>query len=412
MRIPVPFAIVVGLLTILVDVYIYFDIKRFSSNRISSKIYAATSLLCWIFLGVVLCLPRRDADSSILFIMWALYAFISIYIPKIIYLICSLCGYIPLLLGHRRVNSGLWVGAPLALLTFAAVWWGALVGRKDINVEEVAISSTRIPESFDGYRILQFSDAHVGTWGKDTVFISKLVETINAQNPDLIVFTGDIVNRETSELAPFRNILSRLKAKDGVVSILGNHDYGDYITWADPQLREENNRQLVRWQEEMGWKMLNNETLPIVANGDSIMIVGVENWGEPPFHQYGKLKEAYPGKGMKSGSLNDSHYKILLTHNPEHWRLEATKISNFDLTLSGHTHAMQFMIELGGLKWSPAQYRYDKWAGSYFSEAKDGTPMQLYVNIGCGEVGLPFRLGATPELTVFTLESTAAKNAI
>lgn len=406
MRIPIVMLIVVLLLTAITDVLIWLNIRHFQRSRKEANIYAMIAAVCWIYLIVALSLPRRDSDSDLLVVMWMLYGYISVYIPKMIYLIAAAFGWLPHLWKKPAFNSGLWVGLPLAFLTFIAIWWGALVGRKEIEVKKVEIESAKLPAAFNGYKVVQFSDAHVGTWGNDTAFISRMVDVINFQNPDLIVFTGDIVNRETREVEPFIKTLSRLKAKDGVISVLGNHDYGDYITWKSSGERDANNALLRKYQEkDMGWRMLNNSHTCIIRDSDSIMVIGVENWGEPPFKQYGDLKKAYPSDSVAGKHLNDSNFKLLLSHNPEHWRLEASKTSNIDLTLSGHTHAMQFMVAMGGWRWSPAQYRYDNWAGLYTAAAPDGKTSSLYVNVGSGEVGLPFRIGAIPEITVITLKS-------
>ncbi|MCM1152716.1 MAG: metallophosphoesterase [Muribaculum sp.] len=393
-------------ISILLDWIIWLDFKKFAHFKISSKIYAFSSVICWIFLTVTLCMPRRDVDEGISTIMWMLYAYLSIYISKLVYVICSLVGRIPVIWKRPRINSGLWAGLPLGFLTFIMIWWGALVGRYEIRVNEVTIDSPKVPKAFNGYRIVQFSDSHVGTWGSDTTFVAQLVDSINSIKPDLIVFTGDIVNRETSEILPFVNTLSRLRAKDGVYSILGNHDYGDYITWQFPEQRIANNKRLAEIQAKMGWTLLNNKNIPLIHHNDTIMLIGVENWGEPPFHQYGDLNKAYPSSPDSCFNQNDDRFKILLTHNPEHWRQEVSKNTNIDLSLSGHTHAMQFMVTIGKYRWSPAQYRYKQWGGLYEKTAKDGTPIRIYVNIGNGEVGLPFRIGATPEITVLTLRHT------
>ncbi|MBD5203544.1 MAG: metallophosphoesterase [Bacteroidales bacterium] len=281
-----------------------------------------------------------------------------------------------------------------------------MVTRHEVSVTRVEIESSRIPHNFDGYTIAQFSDAHVGTWGKDTVFISTLVDSINALHADLIVFTGDIVNRSTPELEPFLRVLSRLHAPDGVVSILGNHDYGDYMDWSFPSEKAANLELLAAWQRQMGWRLLRNEHIFLSRGTDSIPLIGVENWGEPPFKQYGKLEKAYPAAADSPFNLNDGRFKILLSHNPEHWRQEVREVSDIDLTLAGHTHAMQFMIEIGSFKWSPAEYKYEQWAGLYEYIKSSGFNSRIYVNVGSGEVGMPFRIGATPEITLFTLRNT------
>lgn len=409
MRLPLITIIFLYIFSILIDWGIWSDIRRFSQKKIWSRVYLCSAVACWLLLTVTILLPKRDGNSDILPVMWLLNIYLSVYVGKLVYTLFSLIGRIPTLFKKPRLNSGLWVGLSLGLLSIIFFWYGVFVGRYEIDVKRVDVVSSRIPESFNGYTIAQFSDAHVGTWGKDTTFISNLVDSINSLHPDLIVFTGDIVNRQTSELEPFLKVFTRLKAKDGVMSVLGNHDYGDYITWKSPGERDANNVLMAAWQKQIGWNLMNNTHRFLVSEkGDSIVLIGVENWGEPPFHQYGKLFDAYPSSSDSIRNLNDSRFKILLSHNPEHWNREVTKISNIDLTLSGHTHAMQMMIDLPFLKWSPAKYRYDQWAGFYDRKAPDGTPQQVYVNVGCGEVALPMRLGATPEITLFTLRHEAS----
>ncbi|MDE7159953.1 MAG: metallophosphoesterase [Muribaculaceae bacterium] len=426
MRIPLVTALILVFLSILVDWAIYSEIKRYSSRaRKWGRVYAVSALLCYIYLGVVLLMPRRNPEANILPIMWCLYGYITVYGSKFIYAVFSRIGMLPLVfrwkIFHkdifgdwrsrklRRFKSGLWFGLPAALVAFFLMWWGALWGRKQLEVREVEFYSPKLPEAFEGYRIAQFSDAHVGTWGNDTAFISRLVDSINALKPDMIVFTGDIVNRQTNEVLPFIPVLSRLSAPDGVYSVLGNHDYGDYCDWDTPEAREANNALLLEIQRQMGWRTLNNDRVFISRPGapaDTLVLIGVENWGDPPFKQYGRLEDAYSMSTDSVMHLNDERFKILLTHDPDHWRKEVSKHTNIDLTLSGHTHAMQMMLEAGDWRWSPAKWRYEEWAGMFEKKNEQGVPVRGYVNIGCGEVGMPFRIGATPEITLFTLRRT------
>ena len=206
------------------------------------------------------------------------------------------------------------------------------------------------------------------------------------------MFTGDIVNRRSNELLPHTGALSRITARDGVYSILGNHDYGDYCEWPSAKAKQDNMNLLRSLQKGMGWKLLLNETEWLRRGGDSIAIIGVENIGDPPFHTYGDLAISYPG------NLGDTTTKILLSHNPMHWvnDISGHTDKNIALTLAGHTHAMQ--MELFG--WSPAEWRYPTWGGLYTDP--EGR-QNLYVNIGIGAVGMPMRIGATPEITTITL---------
>lgn len=404
MRIPLIMALLLFCLSVIADVYIYLDLKKnFSSKRWLTIGYACFALACWIFIAVCLLMPRRDSSAGIIFIMWGIYSYLTVLIPKLIFCLFSWLGCLPRLWKGGAIKLGKWIGVPLGIIIFIAMWWGATITRQQIEVTHVTVVSPKLPEAFNGYRIVQISDLHVGTWGEETRFINKVVDSVNAQKPDLILFTGDIVNRQSSELAPFMKSLARLHAKDGVYSVLGNHDYGDYLDWPSSTEKRDNLQLLKNWQRQIGWKMLNNSRAQIIHDNDTIQLIGVENWGEPPFHQYGHLIDAYPLSKDSVYNLNDDRFKILMTHNPEHWRREVSRISNIDLSLSGHTHAMQTEFKIGIFKWSPAVFRYKQWGGLYKTTNPQGEELQLYVNIGAGEVGLPFRIGAVPEVTVLTL---------
>lgn len=411
MRISIITFLVLLTLSVLIDWGIFSDIKYWFRKRGIRRAYLWSSVALWIILIIIYLLPKRDIEEDIFWPMWMMLGYFSIYIGKLVFLLFSLLGRVSTLFGKRRYPLGLWIGLPLGVIAFGSMWWGALVGRYRMEVTHVDIVAPHLPETFEGYRITQFSDIHTGTWGNDTTFISQLVDTINAQHSDVILFTGDIVNRKTTELRPFLPVLSRLRAKDGVYAVLGNHDYGDYITWPSEALKLANIRLLDSWERKMGWELLNNEhrflTRTRISGDslatDSLVIIGVENWGEPPFKQYGDLNKAYPKNPDSLFNVNDSRFKILMTHNPEHWRRVTSAETNIDLTLSGHTHAMQIELRGGKFRWSPSQYFYKLWGGLYNAENKDGKPVQLYVNIGAGEVGMPFRIGATSEVTVFTL---------
>ncbi len=394
MRLPIFTMILIVVFCLGLDYYIWRTIRRvFPARRLFSRLYIVGAALLTLFIVVTISLPRNSgSDSMLVTIMWMLYTYFSVYIPKLIFCIISW-----IFLPFRKKNPRLWstanvIGIIIALLTFAAMWWGAVVNRLSVKVNYVEVSCPELPTNFNGYRIVQFSDLHTGSYGNDTSYVSKVVSEINRLNPDLVVFTGDIVNRRSDELKPFVTVLSGIKAKDGVISILGNHDYGDYSKWPDESAKKANMNDLVIMQKAMNWRLLRNETVWLHQGGDSIAIIGVENWGEPPFKTYGDLKLAYP-------TLSDNHFKVLLSHNPVHWEREIMNNDSVDvaLTLSGHTHAMQ--IEIG--PWSPSSWRYHRWGGLY-SDA-DNPHKFLYVNIGLGTVGIPARIGATPELTLITL---------
>lgn len=307
--------------------------------------------------------------------------------PKLVFTLCTLIGLPFNRWLHWPKAPFVYTGLILGTLNAGMILYGSLIGKSQFEVKEITYQSPRIPSGFDGYRIVQLSDIHIGSWLGNTKDIQRLVDLVNVQHPDLIVFTGDLVNNRAVELNDFQEILSGLRAKDGVYAILGNHDYGPYFHWENPLAQEKNLQDLKNRQLEMGWKMLNNEHTILWHNNDSIALIGVENEGEPPFSQYGDLSKAMEG--------TDGMFRILLSHNPTHWRREVLPKSDIDLMLAGHTHAMQLAIG----HHSPSSFVYPEWSGMY----KEGD-QALYVNVGIGYVGLPFRFGAWPEVTVITLK--------
>lgn len=376
-----------------IDVYILYKLKNAHKPSWIKNVHCGLSALLLIYIIVAVALPRRSVDNDgLIVIMWMLFSYFTFYVPKYLALIVAGICNIPRLFHRHAPKYTTHISCAVAILVFISMWWGALVTRSKYQVKEVTIEFPNLPYQFDGYRIAQFSDIHLGTYGNDTTFISEIVDTINGLKPDLICFTGDIVNRQTDEAYPFKPVLSRLDAPDGVLSILGNHDYGDYRNWNTPEERTENNRQLDLFERSMGWNLMNNTDTLITRGESHICIIGVENWGEPPFPKYGKLSKAHR-------NLNDDYFKILLSHNPKHWRCEVIPKSNIDLMLAGHTHAMQIEIDIFGIRLSPSKFRYNEWGGLY-----DIDGQKLYVNIGIGEVALPMRIGATPEITIFTLK--------
>lgn len=392
MRLPIILMLVVIMINLLSDYYIWKVLRSRLKKRIYSKIHVVLSVLLLIYLVIIIALPKKSgSDSSLLSLMWMLMTYFSIYLPKYIFILIDIIASIPKLWKWKRVRAISIIGLLLSILTFGGIWWGALVNRKSVDVVNVELHIPTLSNNFENYKIAQISDLHVGTYQGDTTHLSKMVETINELNVDLVVFTGDIVNRKSDELLLYVDILSKIKAKDGVFSILGNHDYGDYIKWDTEKDYFDNKKLLCDLQTQMNWTLLRNQTEFIKRGNDSIAIIGVENIGDPPFPVYGSLIDAYP-------TLNDSTIKILLTHNPAHWvsEIENNENINIALTLSGHTHAMQVSV----LGLSPASLRYKTWGGLYV----DDLGHNLYVNIGMGTVGIPVRLGATPEVTLFTLK--------
>ncbi len=396
MRLPLVLMLPLLVLGILTDWYIYRAVRVRVAASWLRKLQLVSALFFNAFLVALTFWPKKTVgDESLIFIMWGLFGYFSIYFPKYVFVLIDLLASIPCLFKHKRWRWLSFTGAGAAVVIFVLMWWGAWNASHNIEVKTVYISNSELPQSFNGLRAVQISDLHVGTYGTDTAFVSKLVDKVNSLQPDVIFFTGDIVNRRTEEILPFVNVLSQLKAPLGVFSVLGNHDYGDYFNWPDSLSKRENLQQLIDIQELMGWNLLNNRTEFLRTGCDSVAVVGVENIGDPPFHVYGNLEEAYPGQ------LDDGAFKVLLSHNPAHWQndIMGHADKNIALTLSGHTHAMQ--MELFGK--SPAALRYPFWGGRYDDE--ENSDKELYVNIGTGEVGIPARIGATPEITLLIFNS-------
>ncbi len=396
MRLPLILGIGLLIFGLMLDFYIYHRLHRSTAGRAVKLAFLCSAAVTNLLMLVIIIWPKRDVNADIIPVMWLLYAWITVYLSKLVYCLTSWIGLIPRLWKGRSLKCGKYVGLPLAIIVFITLWYGAIWGRRSIHIENVTVTSPKLPPAFEGYRIVQFSDAHVGTWGTDTTFISKLVTEINALHPNIIVFTGDIVNRKTDEIQPFIKVLSRLHAPDGVYSIMGNHDYGDYSNWPSEAEHQENTLQLRRIQKQMGWKLLEDEHIWLRAGNDSIALIGVENWGEPPFPSYGDFEKAT--KGLDANTFN-----ILLSHNPMHWHSIVRESAKADLTLSGHTHAMQMRLRTPWKNYSLSALKYPEWEGMTEYTRPDGSLSRVYVNIGCGEVGFPARIGADPEITVITL---------
>lgn len=368
------------------DWYIYRNYIRRCSSSWLRRLYWLPTIgllmgMAWIFFAFE---PKPQAMNRMSIF---LIIFLCINVPKAIFTLLSLLfRFIARKVKHEFYES--WIAAAIALYTMGYIIFGATWGKEYFQVKEVAITSHDIPQGFNGYRIVQLSDIHIGSWAGNPEAIQKAVNTINSLNADLIVFTGDLVNNLATELDEFIPILSQLKAKDGIYSVLGNHDYSLYIHWEDEADQQANLEALKAKEAQMGWKLLNNRHVMIHQKGDSIALIGVENSGHPPFPDYADLKGAMQGtEGM---------FKILLSHDPSHWRREVLPDTDIQLMLAGHTHAMQTKI----LGFSPSRFVYPEYSGLY----KEGEQM-LYVNIGLGYLMFPMRLGAWPEITLFTLHN-------
>lgn len=369
-------------LLLLPDWYIWRTYITRMKNRTARQLFWLPSVI--LLLGLVVCMMAREALQDSLGIY--LVVILCVAVPKAVFSLFSLLLRGAGKLFRLHMPYG-WISLLPALGVLGYLLFGAIKGKEHFQVKEVTFTSPDLPDAFDGYRILQLSDIHSGSWKGNAEAIRKAVDICNGLDADLIAFTGDLVNSRASELPEFMPVLSRLKAKDGVFSIVGNHDYGTYVHWDSEADRQANFRKLIEEEKQMGWDILLNENRILHRENDSIALVGVENSGNPPFPDYADMPKALKGtEGM---------FKVLLSHDPTHWRRSVLPDTDIQLMLAGHTHDMQVSV----LGFSASQFIYPEHRGMYF-EGDRG----LYVNIGLGFVLFPFRLGAWPEITVITLK--------
>lgn len=272
----------------------------------------------------------------------------------------------------------------------AITLYGFTLGYRQLVVKDFDYVSARLPQAFDGYRVVQFSDLHLGTFNGDTTVVRSIVDRINALDADLVVFTGDLVNTTGMELAPYTRLLGQIRARDGVMAVMGNHDYSHYYRWTTAADSLQDVKRFKEGVKSMSWRLLLNENEVVRRGADSIAVLGVENDGRPPFPALGDLDKAQEG-------LDDPCFRLLLSHDPSHWLRRVVPETRIDLTLSGHTHGMQFQIG----SFSPAAWFYPQWGGAYRQD--DGRT--LYVSLGVGEALLPFRFGAWPEINQIVLRT-------
>lgn len=299
---------------------------------------------------------------------------------------------------ESQVNEGIsrsiflsWLGVGVGGTLISSLIYG-FSNKYKYHIRRVSLSFKNLPSAFRGLKIVQISDIHSGSFDNKKA-VEKGVQMILDLKPDLILFTGDLINDRATEMHGYQDVFGRLRAPMGVFSTLGNHDYGDYVQWPTPEDRDQNIEELKRIQARMGWRLLMNEHVVLEKEGQEIALIGIENWSaKARFPKHGKMKEAYPG-------AEKYPFKILMSHDPSHWDAEVRPhYGDIDLTLAGHTHGMQFGIEIPGLKWSPVKYIYEKWAGLYEENSQ-----KLYVNRGYGFIGYPGRVGILPEITLIEL---------
>jgi predicted MPP superfamily phosphohydrolase len=394
---------------IALEIYSFQLIRTLSRGHWWKWIYLAVSVLAilYVILQFILHPDRTQVADSRDIAVTVVLAFFALKVVFFLFMFGediyrSIEGLISSLLRKREPDQSFLpgrreflakVGLAVAALPFGAILYGAWRGKYDYQVREYELSFNDLPEAFDGYTITQLSDIHVGSFD-DREEVAYAVKLANDQQSDLILFTGDLVNNEAKEMNGWEDIFGSLTAKDGVYSVLGNHDYGDYVQWDSKEAKEENMQQLYKVQKDMGWRLLLDENEKITRGADSISLVGVQNWGGGRFPKYGDLQKAAAG-------LSKEEFKVLLSHDPTHWDLQVKNDEKkYHLTLSGHTHGMQFGIEIPGfIKLSPAWFIYKKWAGIY----KEADQF-LNVNRGFGFLGYSGRAGIWPEITVITLK--------
>ena len=337
--------------------------------------YAIAGLLTWLIICLFVTLPLLLED-----------------ITRLIKAIFRKPTNAPRIPSRRKFVSTL--GWGLAAIPFASILYSIFKGKYNYKVWKYTLYFDNLPKAFDGYRITQISDIHCGSFDNYEK-IRYGVDLINSQKSDVILFTGDLVNNLANEVHNWKSLFATLQAPDGVFSIMGNHDYGDYSSWETTEAKQQNLEHLFQLQKQMGWQLLLNEHCYLERDGEKIALIGVENWGHGRFSKYGDLNKAMEG-------VNTEDFKILMSHDPTHWQ-EVVLPENKDiqLTLSGHTHGMQCGIEIPGwLKWSPSQYIYKYWGGMYEEGGK-----YLNVNRGFGYHAFPGRLGVWPEITVIELKT-------
>jgi uncharacterized protein len=409
-----------GVLLFLIDLYFYQSIKTVLGNSSAfKKNFAFTSywsftifsmllfltpslftfsdfpkfVRIYVFSFVVMIIISKligsvfiALDDIIRFLRW-----VSSYILKPSEVVTNSAAVNPHAISRLRFLNV--IALTMAAIPFSSFIYGMVKGAFDYKIHRVKVVLPNLPSEFNGLKIVQISDIHSGSF-VSTSPLETAVKMIQQQNADIIFFTGDLVNNESKEMNPFIEVLSKITAPMGVFSTLGNHDYGDYVTWESQVAKEKNLQDLKDIHTKLGWKLMMNEHVSLKKAESEIALIGIENWGgNLNFPKYGDMKKAYAG-------TEKYPVKLLLSHDPSHWNMQVTEeFKDVDITFSGHTHGFQFGIEIPGLiKWSPSQFVYKQWAGLYSKNDQ-----YLYVNRGLGFLGYPGRVGILPEITVMEL---------
>ena len=401
---------------IIIDIYFFQALKIVSgaaSGRTKTIIYTSYWALSIAAVLILIILPYIHFEKQNRFLRTTIFAMISgLFFAKLIasvfFLIDDIRRGVQWVAGKlffsKTEGEDLQSGETISRSAFLS-WAGMIMGgglfgtlvygfgnKYRYQVKRVKLSYSNLPAAFKGFKIVHISDIHSGSFtNKEAVL--KGVTKIMKEKPDVILFTGDLVNNTTDEMDDYVDVFSQLKAPMGVYSTLGNHDYGDYQQWESPDHKKANLEKMKEVQAALGWRLLMNEHVSLQKGDDKVALIGIENWSaKARFPKYGNLEKAHAG--------SDTYpFKILMSHDPSHWKAEVLeKYPDIDLMLAGHTHGMQFGVEIPGFKWSPVQYVYKEWAGLY-TQANQ----KLYVNRGFGFIGYPGRVGILPEITVLEL---------
>lgn len=407
--------ILIGLM-ILLDIYVFQAVKvlAHSANPKTKTIifasYWALSAIAIIVLLILPYLPFQNQSKLFRSTIFAIIAglFFAKVIASVFFLIDDIRRLFQWIAGKvffsKTEGEALQEGEKISRSVFLS-WAGMIAGgglfgsllygfsnKYRYRIKRFKLSFANLPSSFKGLKIVQLSDIHSGSF-TDKKAVMKGVQMALNEKPDLILFTGDLVNNKSDEIDDYLDVFDKVKAPMGVYSTLGNHDYGDYTKWDSEEEKKANLERMKQVHAGLGWRLLMNEHIVLEKGDDKIAVIGVENWSaKAGFQKYGDLKKAYEGASAYP-------FKILMSHDPSHWDAQVRKLyKDIDLTLAGHTHGMQFGIEIPGFRWSPVQYVYKQWAGLYEEGAQ-----KLYVNRGYGFIGYPGRVGILPEITVFEL---------
>ncbi len=384
--------LITGIFTILaIDGLLYYQLRHQLRKKWQKGIYFFHTLffisLLFLFQYFIIRLKGPQGYFWIEKIIGITFLF---YVPKLVFIVFHGFGSLFRHSGIRITRFFSWTRNLLSVVFFLLLLYSITWGRYDYKTDIQEVPFKNLPSGFNHFKIVQLSDLHLGSFGESYRGIEKLVREINRLKPDLIVFTGDMVNNFADEMLPWISTFQKLKAPYGKYAVTGNHDYGNYTHWSNAREKKENQERFARYMQEMGFHLLNNTRVPLTAHGDTLWLAGVENWGNPPFPQYGNVAQALD-------SLPEDRFVIMLSHDPSHWHAELLHHS-IPLTLSGHTHAMQMGIRTKKFQWSPSQYLYPVYDGLYRIGEQ-----YLYVSRGQGYLGFPGRVGLRPVITELIL---------